>query len=477
MRLSAVVAACFTLACSGGFAGLGATRPAWEVDPPPALESPVVRPGALTRAELPNGLHVIILEDHRLPRIVLSLDVRRGAASVDPAEAGLASFTSELMKRGAGDRDALELAEATDEIGAVLSVGAGWDEMGAAVSGLARDTAVLFEILGDVVLRPTFAAAEANRARAQRLAALERARDNAATVEGWNVVRALYGGHRYGLPRNGTAETVARLGADRAREFHHSMFIPNAAVFSAAGDVDADEILARVKRMFGSDHWQAGEVPSPGPPAPQVAPESRRIVIVDRPDLAQARITLAHEGISRTNPDRIAAALMNGVLGGSGFSSRLMSVVRSDAGLTYTIGSGFSLRRSPGPFAVSTFTRVAEVRNVIDLVIGELERGRDEPPTEAELAEARTLSVGRFSMGLETSDAVMSSLVDLDLYRLPEDSLDTYRGRVRAVTTADTAKMAKQLLHPERAVIVLVGPASELLPQVEDLGPVEVVQP
>ena len=168
---------------------------------------------------------------------------------------------------------------------------------------------------------------------------------------------------------------------------------------------------------------------------------------------------------------------MNAVVGGSGFSSRLMATLRSDEGLTYGVYSGFSLRRSPGPFLVSTFTEVASVRRALDLLLGELERGRADPPAESELSWARTLAAGRFSMGLETSAAVADGLVDLDVYGLPRDSLDTYRARVRALTEAEVAKAAQDYLHPERAAIVLVGPSAELVPQVEDLGPVEVVIP
>ena len=113
--------------------------------------------------------------------------------------------------------------------------------------------------------------------------------------------------------------------------------------------------------------------------------------------------------------------------------------MRSEAGLTYSVGSAFSLRRDPGPFVISTFTRVPEVRRVIDLLLGELERAVSEPPSEAELAAARTLAAGEFALGLETSGEVMASLVDLDVFGLPEDSLDTYRSRVRATTTAQTA--------------------------------------
>ena len=227
--------------------------------------------------------------------------------------------------------------------------------------------------------------------------------------------------------------------------------------------------------MLGA--WPPGDIPDAGAPTPRETPRARKVVVVERPDLVQARIMVAHEGIARTDPERVAANIMNSVLGGSGFSSRLVSRVRADAGLTYGVYSAFSLRREPSLFFISTFTRVPEVRTVVDLLLAELERMRTEPPSEVELSQAKTFAVGDFSLGLETSDAVMAGLVDLDVYGLPDDLLDTYRARVRAVSLEDAARMAKELLHPDRAAIVLVGPAEKLVPQVEDLAPVEVVTP
>jgi zinc protease len=427
-----------------------ATRPAWELPPPPATEAPVVKPGALHRAELENGMGVLVLEDRRLPRVVLGLTFRHGEASLPPERAGLASFTAELLKRGAGERDALALAESVDEIGASLVTSADWDSMGVGVTGLSVDLDRLFEILTEVVLRPRFESHEAERARGERLAALERAKDDPATLAGWHTARTLYPGHRFGLPLTGTPETVAKLDAAAARDFHARSFVPNDAILYASGDVDASDIIVRARRAFGA--MAPASAPEPGPEPPAPAPAARRIVIVDRPDLVQARITVAHDGIARTT-------------------------LRSEEGLTYGVYSGYSLRRDKGPFFVSTFTRVSEVRRALDLLLSELDRGRDDPPGEDELEWARTLAIGRFSMGLETSAAVMDGLVDLDVYGLPRDSLDTFRSRVRAITPEQVAKAARDHLHPERAAIILVGPAEQIRPQVEDLGPVEVVEP
>jgi zinc protease len=468
------------LAFAGCLLGIAACagfdhRPAWELPPPVPKEAPVVQEGRLTRSELDNGLRVFVLEDHRLPRVVLSLSARRGEAMVGLDQAGLAAFTAEVMERGAGERDALALAQAVDEIGASLSVSGDWDSMNVHVSGLIRDLDTLMEILADVALRPRFDPEEAKKARDETLAHLEKAKDDPQTLAHWYTARALFDGHRYGIPLAGEPATVARLDADAARQLHERVFLPNNAVFSASGDVDADALLERAGRALGS--WQPGDIPDAGAPTPRETPPARTVLVVDQPDLVQAHIIVAHEGIARTDPERVAAAIMNSVLGGSGFSSRLTSSVRADAGLTYGVYSGFSLRRQPSLFFISTFTRVPEVRTVVDLLLAELERMRADPPSESELSQAKTLAVGNFSLGLETSDAVMAGLVDLDVYGLPEDSLDTYRARVRAVSLEDAARKANELLHPDRVAIVLVGPAEKLVPQVEDLASVEVVTP
>ena len=467
LRLAARALRALALMLAVATACAPGSRPAWEQPPPPTRDVPVVQAERLHRSDLSNGLRVLVLEDHRLPLVVLRLTVRRGSAMVDPSRAGLVAFTGELMRRGAGDRDALELAQTVDRLGARFSVSSAWDTISVGISGLSGDLEALVEILADVVLRPRFEATEARKARAEMLASLEGAKDEPSTLASWNLARVLYPEHRYGLPRNGTPESVEKLDQHAARRFHGEVFLPNAAVLSASGDIAVEDFLARVGAIFGA--WTPGPLPDAGPPAPDRTPEARRIVVVDRPDLVQAHILIGHEGIARTDPDRIAARLMNSVVGGSGFSSRLVATLRAEGGLTYSAGSGFSLRRTRGPVFLSTFTRVSETR--------ELERARSEPPNEIELRDARALAVGSFSLGLETSAAVMGALVDLDVYGLPEDSLDTYRSRVRATRVEDTTRMAQTLLHPGRAAIVVVGPAESLVPQLEDLGPVEVVTP
>jgi zinc protease len=449
--------------------------PAWELPPPPVREGAVVDPARLHRSRLANGLQVLVLEDRRLPRVVLSVTLRRGAGQVPPDAAGLAIYTAELLERGAGARDALALAETVDALGASLGASTDWDATSVSVSGLSRDLDALLGILADVVLRPRFDAAEAKRVRSELLASLEAARDDPGTLARWNLASLLYPAHPYGAPLEGTPASVARLDAAAARAYHARVFGAAQAIFSASGDVDPDALLPRVEASFGA--WAPGDPLPDDPEPPSPAPPGRIVRVVDVPDRGQARVLLGHDGIARTDPERTAASLMNSVLGGGAFLARLMTRLRAEEGLTYSVGSGFALRRQPGPFVVSTSTRVPEVRRVVDLILAELERMKSDPPDADEFRRFQTLETGRFVLSLETSAAVAAALVELDVAGLPADSLDTYRSRVRALRPEDVATAARRLLHPERAAIVVVGPAAELAPQLEGLGSIEIVRP
>ncbi|UCE86120.1 MAG: insulinase family protein [Deltaproteobacteria bacterium] len=447
----------------------------WDLPPPPVIDAPVVDAGRLTTADLENGLRVIVLTDRRLPRVSLGLIARRGADSVPIEHAGLASLSAELMKRGAGDWDAVALAEQIDRLGASLAVSAGWDSMEVAVSGLSRDFDRLLEILTAVVRRPRFDAPEVESARSQRLASLEQAKDEPATLAFWNLARALYPEHRFGIPIEGAPASVAGLDAAALRAYHARVFVARNAILFASGDVEGAAFVSQARSVFGD--WPAGEVPEPGPPPPTPTPPERSVVIVDRPDLGQAQILLGHDGIARTNPDRIAVEVMNTILGSGGFSSRLMQRIRAEGGLTYGVYSAFTMRRQPGPFFVSAATRVAEAGRVVDLILEEMSAARDAAPTPDEVQSAKSGIAGRFVLGLETSDAVVGSLVNLDVYGLPADSLDTFRGRLGRVGVGDVQSAARERLWPERAAIVAVGPAESLRPLLERFGPVRVVEP
>lgn len=450
-------------------------KPAWEQPPPPVAEGPVVPQERLHRTTLANGLEVLVLEDHGLPRLEIGLLLRRGAEIETTEQAGAVSLMADVMERGAGTRDALALARATEELGASFGVSAGMDSVSVELSGLSEDAGALFDLLADVTLRPRFDRREVERARAETLAGFEQDKDDPSSLLSMQLAQTLYDGHRYGLPVSGAPESVTSLDADALRALHERLFVASNAIFYAVGDITVEDAVARAHAHFGD--WPAGVPPPPGPPPPSPTPPARVVVIVDRPDLGQAQLALAHEGIARTDDVRIAASLMNTVLGGGGFLSRLMTRVRADEGLAYGIGSGFSLRRHPGPFVISTSTRAPEAGRVVEIVLEEVERLRREAPSADDLRLVRSFNAGRFVLGLETSAAIAGALVELDVYGLPRDSLDTFRTRLNAVTLEDVQAAAQELLHPERLAIVAVGPAEILQPQLARFGPVTVVKP
>jgi len=441
----------------------------------PGVDRPVIERGKLHRFTLGNGLEVQLLEDHRLPRIAMGFLLRRGSA-IEPLEkAGVGVLMAEVMKRGAGERDALALANMVDSLGASLSVSSGWDSMSVGISGLSRDMPVLLEILRDVARAPRFDAAEVEAARAEQRARIASDKDDPRMLIYKHFASGLYPEHRYGIPREGTLETVARLDVVTLRDFYARVFVASDAIFFASGDFDPAMLRSNLETLFGD--WEQGEVPAAVSPPPAHVPPARTIFVVDRPELVQARIMVGHEGLARDDERRVAANLMNGILGGDGFSSRLMKRIRSDEGLTYGIYSGIAYRRRPGPFQVGTFTRVPEVGRVVDLILEELERMKTQPPSKDEIEQSKSYAIGQFALGLETTDAVLAAQIELALYGLPDDSLDTYRSRLRAVSEQDIAEEARALLHPERVVIVAVGPADAIVPQLETLGEVHVVSP
>ncbi|MCZ6599403.1 MAG: pitrilysin family protein, partial [Acidobacteria bacterium] len=405
------------------------------------------------RRHLDNGLTVLIVEDQRLPAISLTLLVPAGGGADPTGQAGTASLVAGLLDKGSRRRDADSLAVAIDDLGASYSARAGRDSMAISLAGLSEDFMDLLALLGEITLESSFPATEFHLLRQRRLHALTRAMDQAATVADWTFSRGLYGEHPYGPPLSGTAASISALTETVPAAWHEQQFTPARSCLAIAGAVPAEQALKAAADIF--ERWQG--TPPPRASHPDPAPAERRILLVDRPDSPQAQIRWGHLGISRGDPRHDAAELVNDVLGGGGFSSRLMQTIRSEKGLTYGIHSGFAARLHAGPFRVSTFTPTASVGEVlrdIDDLVGAF---RADGPTATELDDARRRLVGGYPLQFETATQVAGQLLEIELYGLPEDTVESYQDRILAVDTKQAADLAHDLLHPEAALAVVVG--------------------
>jgi predicted Zn-dependent peptidase len=288
---------------------------------------------------------------------------------------------------------------------------------------------------------------------------MQKSRDRPKNLQQRFADRVLYPNHRAGLPLEGTEETLAALTAKDARDFHSQVFVPNNLTFFARGSFDADDLLARVTEAFGS--WAPGPVPPQPLPHPSPAPETQRVLLVDRPGLMKTSLVLlAHDGISRRSPDRAAARLLNEAI-----IQRTLLTVHGEN----------RVNRGGGSYRLSAVTHWSKVRRVIDLLLGELEQLRTETIPGPEFEKLRTQFLTRFSKSLARPRAAFFRLLSFDLYEMPESSIEEYRSWIRETTPEALRQQAQRLLHPDRAAIIVVGPAERLLPLLEGLGPIEVV--
>ncbi len=464
--------------CVAAAAGTGLLAGAQGPDrsaPPRPGPAPALTLPAITRRALSNGAPVWVVERHGVPVVHVTLVIRAGAWADPPDRFGLASLTAAMLDEGAGERDALAVADALDALGADLVTSAGWD---ASVVDLHVPVARLADalpILADVVLRPRFEDAELERLRAERLTSLQQARDNPAAIAGLAFPRLVYGpAHRYGTGLQGTAETLKAFTTADLRAFHTRVYRPEHAVFIVVGDLAADEAVARLDRAFGA--WRGtGPPPAAAPLAGPPPPRGRQVYLVDKPGAAQSQIRIGWVGAPRTTPDYYAIEVLNTILGGS-FTSRLNQNLREQHGYTYGASSRFDFRAGAGPFFAAAGVQTDKTAEALREFFKELEGIRQPVPAD-ELERAKNYLALRFPRRFETTRGVASQLAELAIYQVPDDFFTTYVDRIQAVTAADVARVAARYIQPDRFLILVVGDRQAVEARVRalDLGPLTVL--
>jgi predicted Zn-dependent peptidase len=408
----------------------------------------------------------MIVEQHELPVADFIMLVGTGGEADPPRRGGLASLTADMLDEGTTTRSALQIADQAAFLGADLSTSGGWDRSVVALHTTTAQLDSALTLFRDVVLHPSFPEADLTRVRKARLTSLLQLEDYGPAIADRVFDRVVFGNRNpYGHPLSGTRQSVAEIARSEIARFYSTYYRPNNATLIVVGDVRPDDVEQRARSLFGA--WKRGEVPStqygPVPPA-----RSRTIYLVDKPGAAQSSFRIGNVGVARSTPDYFAIEVMNTILGGS-FTSRLNQNLRETHGYTYGAGSGFSMRREPGPFTAEAEIVAAKTDSALVQFMAELEAIRDTVP-EAELTRAKQLLQLQLPGDFETTRSIASRLVPVAIYDLPLDFYNRYVGRIGAVNQADVLRVARQEIKPDSVDIVIVGDRKQVEPGLRALG-------
>ena len=406
------------------------------------------------RHVLSNGAVVYAVEDHDLPLVNVSTIVRTGSY-LDPAgKEGLASLTGGQMRAGGTTSKTPEqFDEAADFLAANISSSIGATQGGAGLNVLAKDVDQGLALYFEMLKNPAFNEERLKLAKSQVLQAMERRNDNTSTIEAREWERLMRGEHF--STKFSTKASIESVTREDMAAFHKRYYHPGNFIFAVSGDFDTKQMLAKLEAAMQG--WPVGKEAVPGVPKPTHTPVAG-VYAVHKADVNQGRVTIGHLGDMRDNPDAFALTIMNDILGCGGFTSRIMSRVRSDEGLAYSAGSDYGLGvYYPGTFEASFQSKSPTTAQAIDIVMEEINRMRTSKVTPEELETAKNSAVEIFPRFFATAAQIAGTFAQDEYTKRPADYWDKYRERVRAVTAEDVQRVAQKYLAPDKLVILVVG--------------------
>ena len=419
-----------------------------------------------------DGVKVIVMPDHRLPLVDWSLTLRRGSHSDPEGKEGLASLAASMLRHGAGDLSHEQLNLELESRGISVGAGAGGDTSSVNGSSTTPQLSRAFELTRLVLTSPTFPEDEFRKLKERAINSLSLSREDPRTVAGWELDEALYGDSPLG--ENATPESVASITIDDVRNFYRTYFRPQGAILMISGDVTVERGRELAKQLLAG--WADGSAQAP----PEVAydlpqpPKQRQIVLVDRPGGQQAVIRMGVRAFDVRSEEKYAGALASAILS-SGIESRLGRYVRAEKGYAYGVSGRFGPGRQAGAFVCATDTALPTTAAAVEAMFKVFEDMRTKEVTPVELAEAQTRVAGSFVMDLQTISQQASYRVAGILNDFPIDYYDRYPERIGKVTAAEVRDVLAKYVKDGEMVIVVVAPAEAVKPQLEKLGPVQVV--
>lgn len=431
------------------------------------------------RSTLRPGLELVAAPSPDSSLLCLHLLFEAGAEYEDLA--GLASLTASMVDEGTRQHDALGLATRIEGLGASLGAEAGWNAASISFLGRIDHLGPGLDLLIELALEATFPEHELERCRQQRTTELLRRRDSPAVSAELALLSKLYGSTPYGRSILGTQESITALSQADLVSFYARQYQGRPRTLIAVGNLELSGLTTEVRNRWGSLSSEspdsASMVPSRAALVARLAPRERpqrHVVVVDRPEAPQTELRIGQVGLERGHPDQWIFRLATTLLGGK-YTSRLNRNLRERHGYTYGVNASLAARRGPAPFVISTAIANPVVGAACAEILSEVARLRDEPVPAAELAETAQYLIGTFPFTLQGVEERAGRLEDLTVFDLPDDHFDRWLAGVAACGPEELGRVARAHLSPEALSIVAVGPANELVPQLERWGAVEVL--
>jgi len=422
-----------------------------------------------TKAKLANGLELILVESHTIPKFHGELFFHSGNAAAADRAISLAEITAAMVRTGTAKSSSREIEERLRGLGADLSVSAGQDTSAISFAGLSDRAEPLLQLVNELAREASFPATEFERERRQKLEEVKLERTQPGFLAGERLRRVLFDKHPYSLV-SPTEEQVAAYSVEQLQSLYRDFYTPENAILLLVGDFEPAKMRDAVEEVFGN--W-SGKKPilqeSPAPPTPI----GRRVYLVHVPGAVQTQILCGCHAITRKHPDWVKLGLTNSLYGGA-FNSRLVMNIREDKGYTYSPRSAVNPLRQYGYFSVSTAVRNEVVAASLTEIFYEIDKLRSLAVPEKELLDAQNYLTGVFSMGLATQSGLLSQISTLALNELPDDYLETYRQKVRAITPGDVLTAARTYFDSANMQIAVVGDRSQIESQAGLFGELKI---
>lgn len=410
------------------------------------------------RHETKGGIPVYMMPSSEFPLINITFSFKGGEYLEPKGKVGLARMTGAMLRRGGtSSMSASEFDEEVDFLAAQINGFVGGTRAGASLNSLSSNFDETFALFIDMLRNPGFQADKVELYRAESLERMKQRNDDAGPILNREWDAMLYGRDSW-MARVPTASSMESITTSDMREFHERVFNPGNLIIGVTGDFEPSAMLARIDKALAG--WQAGPR---NPDAPDSHNQFAGGVYRVEKDIPQGKVAIGHRTVQRDHPDFFPLRIMNDVLGGSGFTSRITKKVRSDEGLAYSAGSRFSMpAEMDGEFQSFYQSKNRTVAFAAKLIFDEIDRIRTEPITAEELETSKSSMIETFPRTFESKGATVNLFIDDEWTNRPEGYWQSYRDNVRSVTTRDVLRVAKEHLHPDNMLFMIVGNWSEI---------------